>query len=84
MVEENSNVSDLNRADVGELKTEMRAVKAEIAGVKAEVAGLRVDLGEVRSQLHELAEYTQAGFKAVLAQGDRRFLEDHAGFTPPR
>lgn len=59
------------RGDVGELKVEM-------VGVKREVASLKTGLTEVRDELHELSEYVQVGFKAVLGQGDRRFL-DHEG-----
>jgi len=95
------------RVDVGGLKTEMTAVKLEVSGLKIgltevragltevrqDLADIRVELAGVRTGLHELADYTQAGFTAVLAQGDRRFLdhegrlrrlEVHAGLEPPR
>lgn len=78
------------RQDMGALRQDMGALRQDLNNGLADV---RAELGEVRVQLHELADFTQAGFKAVLGQGDRRFidhegrlrrLEEHAGFEPPR
>jgi hypothetical protein len=104
MSNEGGNVSDLTievlkdiRGELRELRAETQGLRAETQGLRAETQGLRADLtqglGEVRDELHELAEYTQAGFSAVLAQGDRRFLdherrlrllEEHTGLEPRR
>jgi hypothetical protein len=93
------------RGELRELRTETQGLRAEmkqgLGEVRAELnqgladvrAELKHGLGEVRDELHELAEYTQAGFAAVLAQGDRRFLdherrlrllEEHTGLEPRR
>ncbi len=77
--------SDLSTG-LGEVRTEIREVRSGLQEVRA-------GLQEVRAGLQELAESTEAGFQAVLRQGDRRFvdhegrlrrLEEHAGFEPRR
>jgi hypothetical protein len=76
------------------VRTELRAeLRSGLGEVRTELGEVRTELGEVRAQLHTLAESTEAGFQAVLAQGDRRFvdhegrirrLEANAGFEPRR
>jgi chromosome segregation ATPase len=92
MVMETDNVTDVTveirkdirterrglRGDVDGLRGDVGELTVEMAGVKGEVSSLKAGLTEVRDELHELAQFVQVGFKAVLGQGDRRFL-DHEG-----
>jgi archaellum component FlaC len=76
-----------------EVRDGLTEVRAGLTEVRQDLADIRGEVAGVRAGLHELADYTQAGFAALLAQGDRRFLdhegrlrrlEVHAGFEPPR
>lgn len=108
MAQENGNVSDLTievlksiRSELqglrGELKEGLAEVRTELAEVRTELreglADVRRGLDDTNAKLDQLADFTQTGFKALLAQGDRRFLdhegrlrrlEEHAGFEPSR
>ncbi len=108
MAQENGNVSDLTIEVLKSIRSELQGLRGEMKEGLAEVRSeLREGLAEVRSEVHEvrrgldetnakldqLADFTQTGFKALLAQGDRRFLdhegrlrrlEEHAGFEPGR
>jgi predicted nucleic acid-binding Zn-ribbon protein len=59
------------QADVAGLKAEASELKTDMAAVKADVADIRSDIAELRRDMN-------AGFKAVLQQGGRRFL-NHEG-----
>ena len=97
-----SNVSDLTievlqgiRADLADLKHEVRGVKDEVHAVKDEVRDLRVEL---KSEIHELREDMNAGFVATHQRVDAvlvivgthhaqlesrvRRLEDHLKLPP--
>jgi hypothetical protein len=101
MSNEGGNVSDLTIEVLKDIRGELRELLAETQGLRAEMtqgladvrAELKRGLGEVRDELHDLAGSTQAGFAAVLAPGDRRFLdherrlrllEEHTGLEPRR
>jgi len=78
------------RMELAEVRTELRE---GLADVRSEVHEVRRGLDDTNAKLDQLADFTQTGFKALLAQGDRRFLdhegrlrrlEEHAGFEPGR
>ena len=78
------------RKGLVEVRTE---VKEGLAEVREGLAEVKEGLADTNAKLEQLAEYTQTGFKALLTQGDRRFLdhegrlrrlEEHAGIDPTR
>jgi hypothetical protein len=97
MAEENGNVSDLTIEVLKSIRAELQGLRAEtkegLTEVREGLAEVKEGLAETNAKLEQLAEYTQTGFKALLTQGDRRFLdhegrlrrlEEHAGIDPTR
>ena len=89
MATEDSNVSDLTieilksiREEMAGLRTDIQGVRSDLDGVRSDLEALKVETASgfqsVRAELRELAEFTQAGFKVLISQGDRRDL-DHEG-----
>lgn len=78
---------------LAEVRDGLAEVRSEVHELRGEVHDLRRGLDDTNAKLDQLADFTQTGFKALLAQGDRRFLdhegrlrrlEEHAGFEPGR
>ena len=97
MAQENGNVSDLTIEVLKGIRGELQGFRAEtkqgLAEVREGLAEVKEGLADTNAKLEQLAEYTQTGFKALLTQGDRRFLdhegrlrrlEEHAGLDPTR
>ncbi len=104
MAEENGNVSDLTIEVLKSIRSELQGMRGEMRDGLAEVrrgldqTNARLDetnarLDETNAKLEQLADFTQTGFKALIGQADRRFLdhegrlrrlEEHAGFEPHR
>ena len=108
MAKENGNVSDLTIEVLKGIRGELQGLRAEtkqgldevrkgLVEVRTEVreglAEVKDGVTDTNAKLEQLAEYTQTGFKALLTQGDRRFLdhegrlrrlEEHAGLDPTR
>ena len=107
MAKENGNVSDLTIEVLKGIRTDLQGLRGDVKetngrldrlGEKVDRVAEKVEqLGEKVEQLGEkveqLSEFTQTGFKALLTQGDRRFLdhegrlrrlEEHAGIDPTR
>jgi 1-deoxy-D-xylulose 5-phosphate reductoisomerase len=66
MSNECGNVRDLTIEVLKDIRSELRELRAETQGHQAE---MKQGLGEVRDELHDLAEYTRAGFCSCALVG---------------
>lgn len=93
MARENGNVSDLTIEVLKGIRTDLQGLRGEVKETNGKLDRLAEKVEQLGEKVEQLSEFTQTGFKALLTQGDRRFLdhegrlrrlEEHAGIDPTR